>query len=251
MSSFSAHLCLDTLVLNDRGIENRQLKNLPFGSEVKTVLLRENLIESFAGMPSSATLENLDLSGNPLLNLRGFPHFPHLISISVWNTPFGKCSSHRLALLLVCPSLRKINGIGVSPQEKRHAEAFPSDCINLVRAGWTGASTIPSEAQLRIIRRQLTDQWSPARKHSLKPIPLEWDDGERRDFVFLRTQPIQMPEPEPQSPIAAPVEVQSPSSHSPAASQSMMQSGVSARTMSSQSPTRDSPPLSPSRRSPK
>jgi hypothetical protein len=188
MAKFSAHLFLDTLILNSHNIKNPHLKNLPLGSEVKILLLRDNLIDSFLGMPSSNTLENLDLSGNPLLSARGFPHFPHLLSISIWDTPLSKCSNHRLVLLLVCPSLTQINEISISSEEKRTAKSFPKECRNFVRAGWIGAPSIPSEQDLGRIQRQLTDQWSPIRKERVSKV---YDlESERRDFVFVRTHPI-------------------------------------------------------------
>jgi hypothetical protein len=84
--------------------------------------------------------------------------------------------------------LTKINGIPVAIQEKQHAESFPSECTNLVRAGWTGAPLPPSESDLPLIRRQLTECLSPVRKGTIKPIAIRYDEEcDRRDSVFLRT----------------------------------------------------------------
>jgi hypothetical protein len=192
---FGSYFVHDKLNLSRRSINSDALPNIWLGSDVKRLLLSDNSIETLLGLRPSDALEALDLSGNRLLrNLLGFPTFPQLKSIAVQKTPFAQSSTHRIACILVCPTLAQIDGFKVSADEKKFAKSFPAGCTGLVRAGWTCTPTPPAPHEIRVIRRQLTDLLAPAerkpRVDSVLPDGiLEADPGEigRRDGVFLRT----------------------------------------------------------------
>lgn len=128
---------------------------------VKKVLLSDNQLTNLMGFPSSETVEYLDLSGNPITSLRGFPRLSNLKVIKLANTPLSTISHYRSALLLVAPSLTKIDNLAVTPEERKHARMFPEECRALVKAGWNGSTSIPTPEELARVRRSIADQCAP------------------------------------------------------------------------------------------
>jgi hypothetical protein len=191
---FGSRQLRDTLNLSRQSINSELLPKILLGSDVKRLLLSYNSIDTLFGLRPSDALEALDVSGNRLLkNLLGFPKFPQLKSIAVQKTPFAQSTTHRIACILVCPTLTQIDGFKVSPEEKKFAKSFPQGSASLIRAGWTCTPSPPAPQEIRVIRRQLTDLLTPAERkarfESVLPDGILDGDREeigRRDFIFLR-----------------------------------------------------------------
>jgi hypothetical protein len=192
---FGSHQVLDTLNLSRKSINSKLLANIWLGNDVRKLLLSKNSIDTLMGLRPSDALEVLDVSGNKLLkNLLGFPKFPQLKSIAVQKTAFAQSSMHRITCILVCPTLTHIDGLKISPDEKKFANLFPRGCASLVRAGWTCTPNPPAPQEIRVIRRQLTDLLTPAERkarfESVLPdgiLDADPEDLGRKDFIFLRT----------------------------------------------------------------
>lgn len=135
---------------------------------VKNVLLSDNYLTDMMEFPSSEAVEYLDLSGNPIASLRGFPRLPNLKVIKLTNTPLSVISHYRTALLLVAPSLTKIDNLAVTPEERKHAKMFPQECKALVKAGWNGCALVPTAEEIARIRRNIADQCVPGSFRSPK-----------------------------------------------------------------------------------
>ena len=160
----SCHVYGDTASLSKKGITNGS--EIELDDNVTQLLLANNQLKDFSGFQNHSRMEIVDVSGNPLQNLRGFPKYPRLRHIYVGNTPFAKTHNFRTALVLACPSLITINGVSVSTEERKFAASFPPECAGLVRAGWCGSSSIPSDEEIVNIRRSLADRLVPGAHRS-------------------------------------------------------------------------------------
>lgn len=160
----SCHVYGDTASLAKKGIVNGS--EIELDDNVTQLLLAGNQLKDFTGFPNHSRMEIVDVSDNPLQDIRGFPKLPRLRHIYVRNTPFSKSHNFRTALLLVCPSLNTINGVTVSTEERKFAATFPRECARLVRAGWCGSSSVPSDEEIVNIRRSLADKVVPGAHRS-------------------------------------------------------------------------------------
>lgn len=110
--------------------------NLLIHPGTREIDVSSNLITDFNGLPGLKDLETLNVANNRIESFQGFPHFTHLAKITVTGNPVAKNDYHRIALLMICPTLKVINGEYVSPNEMKIVKEYPKECVALVRAGW-------------------------------------------------------------------------------------------------------------------
>lgn len=110
--------------------------NLLIHQSTREIDVSRNWITDFNGLPSLNHLETLNVSNNRIESFQGFPHFTHLAKITITGNPVARNEYHRIALLMICPTLKVINGDYVSPNELKIVKEYPRECASLVRAGW-------------------------------------------------------------------------------------------------------------------
>lgn len=128
---------------------------LDLKNEFKEINLSKNEIKDFLGFPSLANLHTLDLSENPIESLKGFPKMNSLSTIMIKNSPFSRSQFYRIGLLLVCPTLKIIDGQHVSNVERQLAKSYPVECQDLVRNGWIPKYPPPKENEFSKIRAKM------------------------------------------------------------------------------------------------
>jgi len=122
------------------------------------------------GCPNLSHLQTIDLSQNPLSSLKGFPTFKSLQTINVEKTPFAKHQYYRIALIILCNSLRVINGDRITASERNVAHQYSSEFIGLIRSGWIPTYPPPKAEQMSKIRAEISSQLTASVIHRDRPL---------------------------------------------------------------------------------
>lgn len=129
--------------------------DLQIPETTKDVNVSQNKLTDFTGLNALKHLESLDVSHNRIKSLSGFPHLPHLRSINVLGNEIMKNQFIRVALVVVCPTLRVINGEAVRPNELRIVKEYNAEHAALLRSGWSIAHPAPPPAEVLKIKKAL------------------------------------------------------------------------------------------------
>ena len=129
--------------------------NLLIHQNTREIDVSGNLLTDFNGLPSLRHLETLNVSKNKILSFQGFPHFTHLTNINVTGNPVAKNEYHRIALLIICPSLKVINGEYVRPNELSIVKTYPRECSELLRAGWQLKYPPPKQSDIPKLKKEI------------------------------------------------------------------------------------------------
>jgi hypothetical protein len=90
------------------------------------------------------------------------PHLPKLIEIDLSNTPFAAHQFYRVSLLILFGrTLRTINGVRISINERQLATSYPSGCDALIRGGWTVSYPPPQQSDLPKLTATLAEIIAP------------------------------------------------------------------------------------------
>ena len=146
------------------------LTSLKIDPKTKILDIEHNSITDFRGLPSLQHLLKLNVADNPIESLLNLPPLPMLREIKIDNTPFSGQEYYRIALILACPSLHKIDGQLVTNAERRISKEFHPDCVNLLRAGWVMKYPPPKPDQIPSMKRKLA-------KSLIKKAPKKNDDN--------------------------------------------------------------------------
>ena len=131
---------------------------LKIDTNSRSLDVEHNSITEFRGLPSLQHLLKLHVADNPIETLLNFPPLPMLREIKIDNTPFSRQEYYRISLILVCPSLHKIDGKIVTNTERKITKEFHPDCVNLLRAGWVLKYPPPKPEQIPLMKRKLAKQ---------------------------------------------------------------------------------------------
>lgn len=131
---------------------------LRIDSATKSLNVENNKLTDFKGLPALQHLTEFVFSNNPINTLFAFPSLPKLLTIVCNSTPLSNQEFFRIALILMCPSLHKINGEVVRSSERKVAKEYSPDCVSLVRSGWTVSYPPPTAQEIITIKRTLTQQ---------------------------------------------------------------------------------------------
>ncbi|OHT04980.1 hypothetical protein TRFO_27428 [Tritrichomonas foetus] len=131
------------------------LTSLKIGPNTKMLDVSNNELVDFKGLPSLQRLTRLVVSNNNIATLFNLPPLPMLRTIEIDNTPFVSQEYYRISLILMCPSLHKINGELVKPSERKVAKEYLPECVNLLRTGWVMKYPPPSQEQIIVMKRKL------------------------------------------------------------------------------------------------
>ena len=132
--------------------------DLQIPESTQDVNVSYNKLTDFTGLNALKSLESLDVSHNRIKSLAGFPHLPRLRSINVLGNEIMKNQFIRIALVVVCPTLRVINGDPVRPNELRIVKEYNADHAALLRSGWNVAHPAPPPAEVVKIKKALSAQ---------------------------------------------------------------------------------------------
>ena len=143
-----------------RGLTSFDLLKIP--TNVREIDVSGNKIKSFDGLANLQYLETLNIANNNITSFARFPHLPRLTSITITGNPVARNEYHRTALLLLCRSLKVINGEIVRPNEWNITKLYPADCPFLLRSGWKICYPPPKETDIPGIRRGFVEA-SPKR----------------------------------------------------------------------------------------
>ena len=127
---------------------------------VKDLDVSHNQITDFAGLGSLKQLESLNVSFNKIKNFSGFPYFTHLRSVNIVGNDVAKNMFARVALIILCPTLRVINGENIRPNEQRMAKEYKPEHAALLRAGWTIKYPAPSAADMAKIKKEIASEFA-------------------------------------------------------------------------------------------
>jgi len=189
----------ETANMRRKGLVDGSPIELP--ENIKSLLLSDNHLSDFMCVPGSDSVTWLDASRNPLQSLRGFPSFRRLKTADFADTPFSKGMNYRMALILVCPTLTVIDGVGVAPEERRAASAFPPECVDLVRSGWCGSLTAPAPEDIAALRRALAGRIIPGGFRSPRRSPARAPASEKTGREL--TTPAAVLDTRPRGPASA------------------------------------------------
>ena len=135
-------------------------RDLDVPDSVKDLDVSHNQLSDFTGLASLKQLESLNVSFNKIKTFTGFPYFSRLRSINVVGNDVAKNMFVRVALIVLCPTLRVINGENVRPNEQRMAKEYTAEQGSLLRAGWTIQYPPPSEKELGRIKKEIASQFT-------------------------------------------------------------------------------------------
>ena len=143
------------LIAVNAGITNFKL--LPTSGYTELVL-DKNMISSFQGFPPLSTLKKLSVNGAGFTDFRFFPTLPALESISLKGSPVMSHPYARIALIILCPSLKTINDDGITNPERTLARSYPSGCQLVIRSGWMPTIPPPSADEIEGIVTRLVEE---------------------------------------------------------------------------------------------
>ena len=149
-----------SLFMSNKGLTS--FSQLSFNHELKEINLSNNEFIDFYGFPTLPNLTLLDLSKNPIASLKGFPSFPKLDAIVLKGTPVSRNEYYRIGLILLCPSIKIIDGTFVTLNERQLAKKYPSECRNLIRVGWNPKYPPPNPSEFVKIRASLSSNQQKA-----------------------------------------------------------------------------------------
>ena len=127
------------------------LGNLEIPPGTKQLFLDSNPIHSLEDLPSLSNLLKLSLKNTNFDTFKGFPSFPSLVEIDIRNTPEIKNTNYKTGLLILIPTLKKINGEIVTRNERKIAESFNPKTSTLLRNGWQPTLHSPNEDEVNHI----------------------------------------------------------------------------------------------------
>lgn len=130
------------------------------------LMLDMNPISSFQGFPPISGLKKLSINGANFTDFRGFPTLANLEDISLKGSPVMSHSYARIALLILCPTLKTINGEAITNPERTLAKSYPSGCGLVIRSGWMPTIPPPSAEEIDSIVLKLVESKRTAHKSS-------------------------------------------------------------------------------------
>lgn len=114
------------------------LEGLPNIPEMESLYLHHNYLTSLYGLGRQIGLRTLHVGDNRLADLRGLPPMPKLESVFFEGNPVAATPHYRtMVLLAVGTSLRRIDNIPVTHNERNVARSLPAAAAKAVRLGWT------------------------------------------------------------------------------------------------------------------
>ena len=151
---FNAGLkCFDRkLILSNQKIQSLENQIIP--SDILELDISQNPFDSFKGFPTLTQLVKLDFRNTHIANCANFPSLPHLEKIYLAGTPLSSKSGHRIALILLVPSLKYIDNQLITSSERELAKNYQPECINLIKTGWIPDFSPPSSSQLKILMEE-------------------------------------------------------------------------------------------------
>ncbi|EAX98347.1 hypothetical protein TVAG_177170 [Trichomonas vaginalis G3] len=132
-----------------------QLNSIEVPSTTQNLLLNGNPIKSLEGLGNTINIHFLNIDNTEFESFRNFPQFPNLVSISLSQTPITKNPAFKSGLIILIPSLKKINGELVTRAERKIAESFNEKTPLLLRNGWTPSLHPPNEQETYHILNRL------------------------------------------------------------------------------------------------
>lgn len=142
------------LLLYNKGLDT--CKNLP-AQDVTEILIDNNPISTFQGFPPIRSLVKLSMDETDITNFKGFPNLPSLSTISLKGAPVSMHAQFRTAVLLLLPAVKVINGENVTVQEKKMAQLYPRECVQMVRQGWMPTFPPPRKSEIERITKGMTE----------------------------------------------------------------------------------------------
>ena len=135
------------------GLTNLSSIEIPPGT--KKLILDRNPIKTLSDLPSLPGLTKLSLKDTDFESFKGFPSFSNLTKIDVTGSPIASTPNLKSALLILIPTLRKINKVIVTQNERKLAASFNSRAPILLRNGWQPTLRPPSEEETDFILARL------------------------------------------------------------------------------------------------
>ena len=130
------------------------VSNIEIPPETKHLVLDDNPFRALDNFPNLPSLLTLSIANTGFETFRGFPVFESLTEIDIRGTPECKVPNYKSALLILIPTLKKINGDIVTSNERRLADSFNSRTPVLLRNGWQPSFRPPTEEETdRILTR--------------------------------------------------------------------------------------------------
>jgi len=105
----------------------------------KIIDLKDNGISDFIGLEENSIVNKLILSNNPIYSFRGVPKLRNLEEITMINTPLSNLKNFRIiAFLAFGKQLKKVNEVEITPYEKSIAFSYGnSEVLNeMICRGW-------------------------------------------------------------------------------------------------------------------
>ena len=170
-------------------------KGLP-PTGIEDLILDQNPISSFVGFPPMHSLKSLSMNSTNISDFRGFPLLPNLEVISLNGTPVMSHPYARLALLLLCPRVRTVNGEPVTGSERQLTKLYPSECPSLIRSGWMPTVPPPKEKDIEKISRTLVEKRRAAYKREpqkvVKPLSKPETQVKQSDYLAYKIMEKEM-----------------------------------------------------------
>ena len=137
------------------GIGAKSVAHLEIPNETKRLFLDRNPIKTLEDFPFLPELEFLSLKSTNLESFKGFPTIPALTEIDVKGTPLSQNPGFISGLLILVPTLKKINGEIVTRNARKLAESFNGKAPILLRNGWQPTLHAPSEEETEHILNRM------------------------------------------------------------------------------------------------
>lgn len=131
-------------------------EDIEIPSRTREIDLSGNMICSFIGLGDLTRLEILTLTDNCFSSFAGFPRFPRLHKMTITgNNSICGMQFYRIALLVLCPTLRIIDGERVRTEEVRVAKEYNAEHASLIRSGWKIAYPPPNARNIGALKRAI------------------------------------------------------------------------------------------------
>ena len=131
------------------------IKDIEMPANCYKIMLRFNPISSLEGLKQNSRIEYLDIRNTEVDDLYGAPDMANLKEILVSQTPFSRKHNYKTALLIIYPSLKRIDGELVSQAERNLAASFSEPSTLLVKNGWIPTLRPPTMGEIEQIRQEL------------------------------------------------------------------------------------------------